>query len=91
MKKCHWMLIGLTVYGGPASAQSAIEILSGGKVISASSLTSDYEVPQYGSAIPDDLRIHEVFVVYDDDLFLCHMTAAKKNNTQPSAVCWAGN
>jgi hypothetical protein len=91
MKKYHWILIGLTAYSGPASAQSAIEILSGGKVISASALTSGYEVPQYGSAIPGDLRVHEVFVVYNDDLFLCHMTGAKKNKTQPSAMCWAGN
>lgn len=91
MRKHRWIILSFLAFGGAASAQSASEILSEGKIISASAITPDHELPKYGSPIPEEVRIHEVFVMYNGDLFLCHMTAARKSKMYPSAMCFGGN
>lgn len=70
-----------------AAAQTAIEIISKGTVISSAALT-DFEVPKYGAPTPSDLRVHELFVLYDDALFLCHILANKGDRDAPRATCY---
>ncbi|MBU3262064.1 hypothetical protein KPG71_18745 [Roseovarius sp. PS-C2] len=70
-----------------AIAQSNAEIISSGKIISSTSLT-DFEVPKHGSASPTGLRVHELFVIYDGKLFLCHLTADKAKRDFPRATCF---
>lgn len=70
-----------------SNAQSAMEIISEGQILSSASLT-DFKVPEYGAPTPNDLRIHELYVLHDNRLFLCHLTAARGNKTYPQATCF---
>ena len=70
------------------------ELLADGKVISSSTLTS---LPlgdnSFGVSPPKDTRIHETFILYLGEVYLCHLVGSKSSGTRPYATCygsWAG-
>lgn len=71
------------------------ELLSNGKILSSASLTSSPNDHGLGLGVsaPMGARIHEVFILYRGEVYLCHLTGAKSSGTAPYASCygsWSG-
>ena len=90
------IMVTLPLITSQATADSRVlrfaetqELLSDGKVISSSSLTS---LPRsdslVGASPPKDTRIHEMFILYRSELYLCHLVASKASGTRPYATCY---
>ena len=66
------------------------ELLSNGKILSSAALTSPLKNPSLGLGVsaPTDTRIHEVFMFYRGEVYLCHLIGAKSSGTAPYPSCY---
>lgn len=56
------------------------EVLSNGKVLSSETLTP--------LNAPSDTRVHEMFIFYRGEVYLCHLTGRMLSATAPIASCY---
>jgi hypothetical protein len=69
------------------------ELLENGRVLSSATV-SGTDVATLGGigpkmrSAPTDTRIHEAFVYYRGEVYLCHFVGAKGGSTPPYASCY---
>lgn len=90
-------IIAILIFcGGSASSETALtpgqtrSVLSEGKILSSASLSlgaSNSDGLGLAAATPQGTRIHEIFVYYKDEIYLCHLVGAKDSGTPPYASC----
>ena len=68
------------------SGRQAQELLAEGKVLS-SALLSGTGSARIGVP-PTDTRIHELFILYQDEIFLCHLVGSKSSPSPAWASCF---
>ena len=65
------------------------ELLENGKILSSTTITgTDNKIADNLRAAPTDTRIHEAFIYYKNELFLCHFVGSKAAATPPYASCF---
>jgi len=72
--------------------QETKELLESGTILSSSTISgTNIEIGGSGSSIraaPTDTRVHEAFIYYAGEVYLCHFVGAKGSSTPPYASCY---
>lgn len=76
---------------GAAGAQQvpyadALKIVSDGKIISSAEISPNR--PAGMGPEPEGTRVHEVFAVHENRLYLCYLIGSSKTGTPPRANCY---
>lgn len=60
-------------------------ILSEGRILSTAAI---YTERGLDSAVPINTRIHEAFILWEGNVYLCHMVGSRSSGTRPYAGCY---
>ena len=73
--------------GQQVDAKLSAQIISEGRVLSSEALTPRPTANLYASPIPKETRVHEAYIAYNSELYLCYFVGNPDAGTPPYATC----
>jgi hypothetical protein len=64
------------------------ELLSEGKILSSSNVLPPPDMPLGMVMAPKDTRLHEIFIFYRGEVYLCSLAGSTSAGTPPYASCY---